>query len=138
METHFLRPLLDAHAAWLYAQSGWWTIVGFTGNFLFGSRFVFQWIASERRREIVVPPFFWHLSFWGSVLNLLYCLHLDSAPLICGVVFLPVLYGRNLWLLYRARLSSSHGATALTDRDADDHHSPELAAWKSPGASCLR
>ncbi len=98
----FLRPWLDgAVGYWIYLDSLWWTAVGFTGAAVFGSRFVFQWLTSEREKALVVPWYFWHLSFWGSVLNLLYALHLDKAPLIFATVLLPVIYGRNLVLLYR-------------------------------------
>ena len=88
-------------APWLYTPSVVWTWIGFLGNFIFGSRFVFQWISSERRKELVVPAYFWQLSFWGSVLNFFYALHLDNAPLLLGVAALPVIYGRNLMLLRR-------------------------------------
>jgi lipid-A-disaccharide synthase-like uncharacterized protein len=98
---HFLQPYLASYAGWLYVSSWWWTVIGFAGNFLFGSRFIVQWLVSEKRHELVVPEFFWHLSFWGSVLNLLYVLHLDNAPLFFGVVVLPFIYGRNLILLRR-------------------------------------
>ena len=53
--------------------------------------------------KVVVPAHFWHLSFWGSVLNLLYALHIDNAPIIFGVIALPIIYGRNLVLLRRTR-----------------------------------
>ncbi|MEM9302657.1 MAG: lipid-A-disaccharide synthase N-terminal domain-containing protein [Pseudomonadota bacterium] len=98
----FLSDLMPAWIhTWLYADSLIWTAVGFAGAGIFGSRFVFQWLHSERRKTLVVPWYFWHLSFWGSTLNLLYALHLDKAPLIFGTVFLPFLYGRNLVLLAR-------------------------------------
>jgi lipid-A-disaccharide synthase-like uncharacterized protein len=97
----FLQPWLGYSASWLYASSWWWSAIGFAGNIMFGSRFILQWLASERSRTLVVPNYFWHLSFWGSVLNLLYALHLDSAPLLIGVVALPFIYGRNLVLLRR-------------------------------------
>jgi lipid-A-disaccharide synthase-like uncharacterized protein len=97
----FLEPSLQIAMPWLYASTWWWSAVGFAGNILFGSRFVLQWLASEKKKSLVVPPYFWHLSFWGSVLNLLYALHLDSAPLLLGVGALPFIYGRNLVLLKR-------------------------------------
>ena len=100
---HFIQPWLGAFIPWLYSASRWWTVLGLVGNFLFSSRFVFQWLASEKRHTLVVPPYFWHLSFWGSVLNLLYALHLDNAPILFGVFFLPFLYGRNLVLLHHSR-----------------------------------
>ena len=45
----------------------WWTVVGLAGNALFSSRFLIQWLYSERKGRLVVPPVFWHLSFWGSL-----------------------------------------------------------------------
>ena len=96
----FLQPWLEpVLGRWLYADSGLWTVVGFLGAAIFGSRFVLQWLQSEKEKKLVVPWYFWHLSFWGSVLNLLYFLHLDKAPLILGNCFLPFLYGRNILFL---------------------------------------
>lgn len=92
----FLEPIFGR---WLYADSGLWTVVGFLGAAIFGSRFILQWLQSEKEKKLVVPWYFWHLSFWGSVLNLLYFLHLDKAPLILGNCFLPFLYGRNILFL---------------------------------------
>ncbi len=97
----FLAPYLQAGLPWLYVQSNLWTVVGFAGAIVFGSRFVFQWLHSEKNKRLVVPRYFWHLSFWGSVLNFFYAMHLDKAPLILGSCFLPILYGRNLVLLHR-------------------------------------
>jgi lipid-A-disaccharide synthase-like uncharacterized protein len=99
----FLEPYLSPWIPWLYGYSYWWTIVGFCGNALFSSRFFFQWLASEKRRELVVPAYFWHLSFWGSVVNTIYAFHIDNAPIIFGVIALPIIYGRNLVLLRRSR-----------------------------------
>jgi lipid-A-disaccharide synthase-like uncharacterized protein len=102
----FLEPYLTAWVPWLYGHSYWWTVLGFFGNALFSSRFFFQWLASEKRRELFVPAYFWHLSFWGSVANLIYAFHIDNAPIIFGVIALPILYGRNLVLLRRTRESA--------------------------------
>jgi len=98
----FLKPWLDGTIGdWLYADSTAWTVLGFAGAAIFGSRFVFQWLHSEKRKALVIPWYFWHLSFWGSTLNFLYAMHLDKAPLIAGTIFLPFLYGRNLFLLHQ-------------------------------------
>ena len=86
---------------WLYVDSHVWSLVGFLGAGIFGSRFLLQWLQSEKERRLVVPWYFWYLSFWGSTLNLLYFVHLDKAPLILGNCFLPLLYARNLVLLHR-------------------------------------
>ena len=110
---HFLQGALQGTVPWLYVSTWWWSALGFAGNILFGSRFIFQWLESERKNRLVVPAYFWHLSFWGSVLNLLYALHLDSAPLLLGVAALPFIYGRNLVLLKRTRPSRETQATSL-------------------------
>ncbi|MEZ0276497.1 MAG: lipid-A-disaccharide synthase N-terminal domain-containing protein [Roseimicrobium sp.] len=96
---NWLEPIFGR---WLYVDSMGWTVVGFLGAAIFGSRFILQWLQSEKEKKLVVPWYFWHLSFWGSVLNLLYFLHLDKAPLILGNCFLPFLYGRNILFLRRA------------------------------------
>ena|SRR5688500_2485125 len=95
----FLEPWLEQWVPWLYTTSYWWTILGFAGNLMFSSRFLLQWLVSEKKKELFVPAYFWHLSFWGSVLNLIYAFHIDVAPIIVGVCFLPIIYGRNLVLL---------------------------------------
>jgi len=96
----FLQPWLEPlFGHWLYADSALWTVIGFLGAAIFGSRFVLQWLQTEKEKKLVVPWHFWHLSFWGSVLNLLYFMHLDKAPLILGNCFLPFLYGRNILFL---------------------------------------
>ena len=107
----FLAPFLSPFFPWLYWRSIFWTCFGFVANFTFSGRFILQWIHSEKARKVVVPAIFWHLSFWGSLMNLIYFLHLDAAPAIFGVCFLPVLYGRNLYLLYRHKPIVSPGDT---------------------------
>ena len=110
----FAEYVPDVIGMWLYMDSVAWTVVGFAGAAVFSSRFVLQWLYSERLGRLEVPAVFWLLSFWGSILNLLYALHLDKAPLIAGTFFLPVLYGRNLVLLARGRKPASrqHRETA--------------------------
>lgn len=97
----FLAPFLSTFVPWLYWESGWWTVFGVLANVTFTGRFILQWLHSEKAKKVVVPEIFWQLSFWGSVMNLIYCIHLDKFPLILGCCFLPFLYGRNLYLLYK-------------------------------------
>lgn len=95
----FLRPWLEQYLAWFYMDSYWWTVFGLIGQAIFGSRFILQWLASEREKKIVVPSLFWHLSFWGSCITLLYAFHVDKLPFILGNLVLPIIYGRNLFLM---------------------------------------
>jgi lipid-A-disaccharide synthase-like uncharacterized protein len=96
----FLAPFLSPYLPFLYHESLWWTVLGYVATFTFSGRFVIQWLHSEKARKIVVPALFWHLSLWGSVLQLIYLLHCDKAPLILGYVFLPAIYARSLYLHY--------------------------------------
>ena len=106
----FLAPFLSPYLPLLYWRSLWWTIFGLIANITFSGRFILQWLHSEKAKKVVVPAIFWHLSFWGSVMNLIYFLHLDAAPAILGVCFLPFLYGRNLYLLYRHKPMETPGS----------------------------
>ncbi len=103
---------------WLYVDSHVWTLVGFLGAGIFGSRFFLQWLQSEKEGRLVVPWYFWHLSFWGSTLNLIYFVHLDKAPLILGNCFLPLLYARNLVLLHRGKHTTLR--TEVPDEETGD------------------
>ena len=48
--------------------------LGWTGQALFMSRVLLQWIASERARRPVVPRLYWQISFLGSVFVTIYTL----------------------------------------------------------------
>jgi lipid-A-disaccharide synthase-like uncharacterized protein len=105
----FLEPFLGRVLPLLYVDSRWWTAFGLLGNALFSSRFIIQWLHSEKKREIVVPPIFWHLSFWGSVVTMVYSFHTDKLPFILSFAFLPFLYFRNLVLLKRGSAAGGDG-----------------------------
>jgi lipid-A-disaccharide synthase-like uncharacterized protein len=110
--TGFLNPVLGSVIPWLYNESLFWTAFGLMGNLLFSLRFIVQWLYSEKRKELVVPAIFWHLSFWGSVIALIYAFHVDKLPIILGYFFLPILYARNLALLAQGKGGSRGTASA--------------------------
>ncbi len=64
-----------------------WLGIGFVGQALFGSRFVFQWIASERAKKSVVPMVFWYLSIGGGLTLLSYAIYRDDPVFIVGQLF---------------------------------------------------
>lgn len=79
-----------------------WYVLGFVGQFLFSSRFLLQWIASEVAKRPVLPRGFWYLSLAGGVALLAYALHRHDPVFAVGQAAGLVVYGRNLMLDYRA------------------------------------
>jgi lipid-A-disaccharide synthase-like uncharacterized protein len=81
-----------------------WKIVGWTGNLIFGSRFLLQWIASERAGRSVIPKSFWIVSTLGSLCLLAYFAFYqnDSVGVFASLFPLPI-YLRNLYLQFRPR-----------------------------------
>lgn len=57
-----IQHLCGGRTAWLFQESIYWTCFGLLGNLLFGSRFVVQWLHSERHQRLIVPPVFWYLN----------------------------------------------------------------------------
>ncbi len=82
-------------------------VVGFVGQLVFASRFVVQWIVSERRGESVVPVSFWYLSIAGSLLLLIYSIARLDPVFILGQSTGTFIYFRNLVLLRRKRETPS-------------------------------
>jgi lipid-A-disaccharide synthase-like uncharacterized protein len=79
-----------------------WNIVGWTGQFVFFSRFIVQWYATEKKKQVVVPSTFWYLSIGGSLLLLLYAVFYDKHyVVIFSYAFSWIPYIRNLVIHYR-------------------------------------
>ena len=97
----------------LYAKLEWWDLVGFLGQAVFFSRFIVQWIASEQRKESVVPVAFWYLSIVGALTSLAYGIHLQKLPIIMGYALGCIPYVRNLMLIRaKAKRDAAAGAPA--------------------------
>ena len=81
-------------------ETSLWIGIGLTGQLLFTSRFLVQWIASERRRESVIPVAFWWFSLAGGVTLLSYALWRHDPVFILGQAMGLVVYARNLALIH--------------------------------------
>jgi len=86
---------------------GFWTVFGLVGQFLFTSRFIVQWLFSERARQSVTPVHFWYLSITGSLMLLAYAIAIKDPVIIVGQAFGFAVYARNLMLLSRERREKS-------------------------------
>ena len=77
-----------------------WLLIGFSGQLLFTSRFLVQWIASERAKRSIVPLAFWWFSLAGGVTLLSYALWRHDPVFILGQAMGLVVYARNLALIH--------------------------------------
>ena len=87
---------------WTAAQVLWW-VFGTAGAVIFYGRFYVQWLASERRKQSVMPVAFWYMSAWGSVMQFVYAVHLNSPGAAFGLCFNIFIYIRNLVHIWRER-----------------------------------
>ena len=79
-------------------------IIGFTGQGLFASRFIVQWIHSEKKGESHIPIIFWYLSIFGGLGLLIYAIFRKDPVIIVGQLFGIFIYLRNLILIYNKKL----------------------------------
>ena len=78
-------------------------IIGFFGQGLFASRFLVQWIYSERKGESYIPVIFWYLSIFGGLGLLTYAIFRKDPVIIMGQSFGIIIYLRNLFLIYKKK-----------------------------------
>lgn len=63
------------------------------------SRFLVQWLSSEREQRSVIPVAFWYLSLAGGAMLLTYAIQRRDPVFIFGQSFGVVVYVRNLQLI---------------------------------------
>ncbi len=80
-----------------------WVIFGFCGQALFFMRFFVQWIASEKKKESVIPLPFWFFSIGGGSILLTYAIHLRDPVFIVGQGAGLFIYTRNLMFIYNKK-----------------------------------
>ena len=75
--------------------------IGFFAQALFASRFIFQWIHSEKKGESSIPVVFWYLSIFGGIGLLIYAIFRKDPVIMIGQAFGIFIYLRNLILIYK-------------------------------------
>jgi lipid-A-disaccharide synthase-like uncharacterized protein len=92
-----MHDLLWFHDKFLGVDWHPWKMVGWLGNVVFSTRFLVQWYATEKRKEVTVPLAFWWLSLVGSLLLLAYALVWEkSSVFIFAYAFTWIPYVRNI------------------------------------------
>ena len=84
-----------------------WLALGFIGQAVFASRFIVQWISSERQKRSVIPHAFWYLSLAGGATLLIYAISRQDPVFIVGQAGGLLIYSRNLRLIARERRLAS-------------------------------
>ncbi len=107
---HYTREMAGAYHDLLSGLSDVWVVFGFAAQAVFASRFVVQWVASERRGYSFVPVAFWYLSLAGTFMLAVYALHRRDPVFILGQTLNTFIYLRNLMLIYRPRAVPSPAA----------------------------
>lgn len=92
-----------------------WKVFGWIGNFVFFSRFMVQWYATEKRKQVVVPTAFWWLSLTGSLFLLVYSIRQKDSVFIFAYAFNWIPYVRNL-IIHR-RHKEAHQSCPLCGVD---------------------
>jgi lipid-A-disaccharide synthase-like uncharacterized protein len=89
-----------------------WLVFGILAQLIFGSRFILQWIASERAGRSVMPLSFWFLSIAGGLMTLVYGFVRREPVIIIGQGLSTGIYLRNLALIFRERRRRLQGEAA--------------------------
>ena len=87
----------------LAASKSLWALFGVVGSVVFYGRFYVQWLASERRKQSVIPIAFWYMSSIGSLMVFVYAVHRRSPGAAFGQCFNLIVYSRNLIHIWRQR-----------------------------------
>ena len=84
-----------------------WYAVGFVGQAFFFSRFLVQWLASEKEGRSVIPLSFWYLSILGGTTLFVYAVHVGDPVFVLGQSTGAVIYLRNLYFRYQEESAST-------------------------------
>lgn len=88
-----------------------WIFIGLAAQAAFFSRFLVQWIASERARRSYMPVVFWYLSLLGGLMLLSYaCFWKHDVAIALGELAAIIVYVRNIMLLRAANTSPGQRA----------------------------
>ena len=78
-----------------------WVTIGLLGQLIFFSRWVVQWIASEKNSQSVIPIPFWWFSLSGGLITFLYAFHISSFPFMLAQFMGIIIYIRNIYLIIK-------------------------------------
>jgi len=80
-----------------------WVAFGTLGQLVFFSRWIIQWLSSEKSKTSIIPVAFWWCSLFGGVITLIYAHHIGSFPFMLAQGMGIIVYSRNLFLIYKGQ-----------------------------------
>ena len=86
-------------------------MLGMLGQTLFFSRFLVQWLASEKKGRSTIPLSFWYLSIGGGGLLLVYAIWRRDPVITLGQLVGLFVYVRNLMLIHRHKTAQPADGT---------------------------
>jgi len=110
----WMQQWLDVNAMW----EVWWLGIGVIAQAMFFSRWIIQWLASERRGKSHMPDLFWWCSLVGASMLLVYYIGRREPVGIIGQLTGWMIYSRNLHLIHKARRAAA--SSSATPAAVDD------------------
>jgi lauroyl/myristoyl acyltransferase/lipid-A-disaccharide synthase-like uncharacterized protein len=104
-------------------------VLGLAGQFVFGTRFGIQLLASEKEGRSVMPLGFWYSSLAGSALLLTYALFRKDPVFILAHAPNLAVYTRNLVLIRRERAAAASSNAGKGDTGANIPYPRRAAYW---------
>jgi lipid-A-disaccharide synthase-like uncharacterized protein len=80
-----------------------WIAFGTIGQLIFFSRWIIQWLSSEKSKVSFIPVSFWWCSLSGGLITLIYAHHIGSFPFMLAQAIGIVVYSRNLILINKRK-----------------------------------
>ena len=108
--------------------SPYWLAFGFLAQGVWSSRFVVQWIASERAGASIMPASFFRISIVGAIGLFTYAVYRVDWVMMAAYLLNPIPFVRNLMLLKKQRLA----AEAEAQEEGEEATSSETASSESP------
>ncbi|MCG7394070.1 lipid-A-disaccharide synthase N-terminal domain-containing protein [Microvirga sp. ACRRW] len=91
-----------------------WAAFGVLAQFVFGARFIVQWIASEKAEKSVIPMGFWVLSIVGGLMTMVYGFVRRDIVIILPQMLSIFIYVRNLMLIAKDKKKTKAQAEMQT------------------------
>jgi lipid-A-disaccharide synthase-like uncharacterized protein len=105
-----------------------WFLFGMAAQGLFFSRFMLQWIVSEKRGKSTIPVSFWYLSLAGGICIFVYAIHEAQPVFMLAQLLACVIYIRNLMLIYSYRNRRRRAGLPVKELDEPSTTVPENGA----------